>query len=78
MMTCRDVSTLISTGQLADQPLRRRLGVWMHLSMCQHCRRFWRQLRLLDRSVRAIVLGFEREVPADLERRLVQRLSREG
>jgi hypothetical protein len=49
----------------------------MHLSMCQHCRRFWRQLRVLDRAVRSIVIGFERDMPAGLERRIVERLSQE-
>lgn len=78
MMTCRQVATLVSSGRLADQPLRVRLGVWLHLSMCRHCRRFRRQLRILDRGVRALFLGFERDMPADLERRLTQRLSREA
>ena len=76
MMRCREVSTLVSTGELGGQPLRRRVGVWLHLMMCQHCRRFRRQLQTLDRAFRAIVVGFEREKPADLERRVVQRLSR--
>jgi len=77
MMSCREVSTLVSTGQRPDLPLRKRMGIWMHLSMCQHCRRFWRQLRVLDRAVRSIVIGFERDMPAGLERRIVERLSQE-
>ena len=78
MMSCREVSTLVSTGLMPDLPLRKRLGVWMHLSMCQHCRRFWRQLRALDRAVRSIVVGFEREMPSSLEQRITDRLRRES
>jgi hypothetical protein len=76
MMKCREVSTLVSTGEVGAQPLRRRLGAILHLMMCRHCRRFRRQLRRLDRAVRAIVAGFERETPADLEGRVMERLSR--
>lgn len=78
MMNCRDVSTSISTGQMPDLPLRTRLGIWMHLSMCQHCRRFWRQLRILDRALRSIVVRYEREMPPGIERRIVKRISRES
>jgi hypothetical protein len=74
MITCRDVSTLVSTGQLGDASIRRRLGVWLHLSMCQHCRRFRRQVRLLDLRVRRIVVGFERDAPADLADRVLRRV----
>jgi hypothetical protein len=76
MMSCREVSTVVSTGQMPVLSLRTRLGIWLHLSMCQHCRRFWRQLRVLDRAVRAIVVGFEREMPSGLEQRIAERLSR--
>jgi len=74
-MKCREVSTLVSTGQLDDQRLGRRLEAWLHFMMCRHCRRFWRQVRSLDRSLRTVVAGLEREKPADLEHRVIERLS---
>jgi predicted anti-sigma-YlaC factor YlaD len=74
MMSCHDVSTLVSTGALAEAALVRRLGVRMHLAMCRHCRRFWRQVATIARAARAASLAFERELPGDFESKIVQRL----
>ena len=74
MMTCHDVSTLVSTGGLSDAPLVRKLGVRMHLAMCRHCRAFRRQIETIARAARAAGLGFEREAPQDFESTIVQRL----
>jgi predicted anti-sigma-YlaC factor YlaD len=74
MMTCHDVSTLVSTGELPEAPLVRRLGVRMHLAMCRHCRAFRRQVATIARAARAARLAFERELPEDFESKIVQRL----
>ena len=74
MITCHDVSTLVSTGGLSDAPLVRRLGVRMHLAMCRHCRAFRRQIEAIARAARAAGLMFERECPEDFETRMVERL----
>ena len=73
MMTCHDVSTLVSTGGLRDAPLVRRWGVRMHLAMCRHCRAFRRQIKAIARAARAAGLAFERELPQDFEYQIVQR-----
>ncbi len=72
MMTCRDVSMLVSTGQLADAPLARRLAVWLHLAMCRPCWRFRRQLEALGRAARRSAGRFTQELPRDWEARLTQ------
>lgn len=74
MMTCHDVSTLVSTGGLHETLLVRRLGVRMHLAMCRHCRAFRRQVETIGRAARAAALAFERELPEDFESKLVQRV----
>ena len=74
MMTCHDVSTLVSTGGLPDAPFARKLGVRMHLAMCRHCRAFGRQIETIARAARAAGLAFERELPPDFESTIVQRL----
>ena len=74
MMTCHDVSTLVSTGGLSDAPLVRKLGVRMHLAMCRHCRALRRQIETIARAARAAGLAFERELPQDFESKIVQRL----
>lgn len=74
MMTCHDVSTLVSTGGLPDAPFVRKLGVRIHLAMCRHCRAFRRQIETIARAARAVGLAFERELPQDFESKIVQRL----
>ena len=78
MMTCHDVSTLVSTDGLSDAPLVRKLGIRMHLAMCRHCRAFRRQIEAIARAARAAGLAFEREVPRDFESRIVQHLRPHG
>jgi predicted anti-sigma-YlaC factor YlaD len=74
MMTCHDVSMLVSTGELREAPLARRLSVRMHLAMCRHCRAFRRQVDTMARAARAAGLAFERELSGDFESTIVQRL----
>ena len=78
MMTCHEVSTLVSKGSLEDAPFRRKLGVRMHLAMCRHCRAFRRQIETIARAARAAGLAFESEVQRDFESRLVERLTMPG
>jgi hypothetical protein len=74
MMTCKEVSTLVSMGQLDDAPPARRMAVRLHLMMCRHCRTFSRQLRLIGRAARSIARDVEREPTSAFESRIVNRL----
>jgi predicted anti-sigma-YlaC factor YlaD len=74
MMTCKDVSTLVSTGSLPDAPLVRRLGVHLHLAMCRHCRAFRRQVKAIARAARTLNRAFEAEPPSTFETKVFQRL----
>lgn len=74
MMTCRDVSTLVSSGQLTGAPLARRVAVKVHLAMCRHCRAFVRQLEWLARAGRAAARHLEREPSTDFESRLTEQI----
>ncbi len=78
MMTCKEVSTLVSTGSLDDAAWRARLAVRLHLSMCRHCRAFKRQLEALARAARAVSASRETELPQDFEATLSERLSRKS
>jgi hypothetical protein len=75
MMTCKEVSTLVSMEQVDDAPLSRRMGVWLHLMMCRHCRGFRRQLLHLGRIARLIADDFEREPAPGFEGRILDRLT---
>jgi hypothetical protein len=75
MMTCRDVSTTVASGHVGRQSLATRMQIWMHLLVCPHCRRFWQQVRAIDRGVASWLQVVEAEAPADLEGRVVRRLT---
>lgn len=49
-----------------------RRAVWPHFAMCQHCRRFRRQLQALGRAARRAASTFEQERPPDWEERVAQ------
>ncbi len=47
MLSCKDVTRLVSESLDRDLPWYRRLGVWFHLMMCKYCSRYSRQLHAL-------------------------------
>ena len=51
MPSCRDISQLISNGMDRNLPLRKRLSIRLHVSMCGLCRRYEKQLHLLRAGV---------------------------
>ncbi len=55
MPTCREVSRLIASGDLAGQSPLRRLAVRLHLLGCDHCRRYARQLKVIAAAARRLM-----------------------
>lgn len=51
MPSCRDISHLISDGMDRHLPLRKRLAILLHVSLCGFCRRYEKQLRLMRKGV---------------------------
>ena len=54
MLTCKEVTHLVSESQERALGRRERWGLRMHLWMCVSCRRFERQMRLLRRVLRKL------------------------
>lgn len=52
MPTCREMALGLSTGSFEHVAWYKRLMVRMHLSMCEHCNRFARQLSLISQALR--------------------------
>jgi hypothetical protein len=54
LLTCKDASRLQSQAQ--DRPLRfgERMGLRLHLLICDNCRRFKLQLDLIRRACRQV------------------------
>ena len=78
MITCQEVSTLISTGSLADAPLKVWLAARLHLAMCRHCRAFKRQIELIGRTARRLSSSFEDEPTKDFETKISELFRRES
>jgi len=76
MMTCKEVSTLLSMGGLAEARWTVRLTVRLHLTMCRHCRAFKRQLEGLTRTARGTSASLDAELPKDFEATLSESLHR--
>lgn len=52
MPSCKEVSRLVSESMETRLPLRKRIGLWMHLSMCRLCKGFARQLHVIQTAAK--------------------------
>lgn len=55
MLSCRDVTQLISESMDTSLPIGKRIGVRVHLLMCKFCARYERQLLLIREMLRRLV-----------------------
>ena len=60
MLSCKDVTRLISESMDHSLPIGKRIGVRLHLLMCKFCSRYERQLLLIRETVRRIVATEEK------------------
>jgi hypothetical protein len=54
MLSCKDVTRLISESMDRSLPLGKRIGVRLHLLICRFCARYKRQLLLIRETVRRL------------------------
>jgi hypothetical protein len=54
MLSCNDVTRLISESMDRTLPLGKRVGVRVHLLMCRFCARYERHLLLIRETVRRL------------------------
>jgi hypothetical protein len=59
MLSCKDVTQLISESMDHSLPLGKRIGVRLHLFMCKFCARYKRQLLLIHETVRRLAATAE-------------------
>ena len=76
MMTCKQVSTRLSTGELSSASWSERLGVRFHLMMCDRCSTFKRWLDAIGVAARALNRADQGDAPPDLEARTLRRIER--
>ncbi len=75
MLSCKEVTRIVASDELAGAGWRRRQGIRLHLFFCRHCRRYAAQLRAIGQSARKL-LDFGSEEPEAirrLERAILQR-----
>ena len=54
MLSCKDVTRLLSESMDHSLPLGKRVGVRLHLLICKFCARYERQLLLIRETVRRL------------------------
>jgi predicted anti-sigma-YlaC factor YlaD len=54
MLTCREVTELATDHMEGVLPLRRRVGVRLHLLLCGACRRYLAQMRTVTAALRRL------------------------
>ena len=59
MLSCKDVTRLISESMDRSLPLGKRVGVRLHLLICNFCSRYERQLLLIRETVRRLAATVE-------------------
>ena len=60
MLSCKDVTQLISESMDTSLPIGKRIGMRLHLHMCRFCSRYERQLLLIRETVRGMVATEEK------------------
>ena len=54
MLSCKDVTQLLSESMDASLPIGKRIGVRLHLLICKFCLRYKRQLLLIRETARRL------------------------
>ena len=78
MITCKQVATLLTSGEVERQSAWGRWEVRFHLWMCKNCSRLAGQLEQIHQAGRKLRSTFESEQPAGdpagMEARLLKKL----
>jgi len=59
MLSCKDVTKLVSESMDRSLPFGKRIGVRLHLLICKFCARYERQLLLVRETVRRLAATVE-------------------
>ena len=60
MLSCKDVTQLISESMDHSLPFGKRVGVRLHLLVCRFCARYERQLLLIRETMKLLVATEEK------------------
>ena len=78
MLSCKEVSHLISEGAERKLTLSERIGLRIHLWMCDNCRRFEKQMHYMRQAMLSTRssgdLPSEKPLPEDARERIRRKL----
>ena len=66
MLSCQEVTRLISESFDHPLPFRRQIGMRLHLLICKYCDRFRRQVLFIQDSIRRSAVQLESQDLASL------------
>ncbi len=46
MLTCKELTEIVTDYLEGRMPFGKRMSFWLHISMCKHCREYIRQMKL--------------------------------
>ena len=70
MLTCKEITELVTDYAEGDLSFLDRVRFVMHIGMCRNCRRYVRQMKA---TTRALGLMPPPEIPPELEEELMRR-----
>jgi hypothetical protein len=76
MMTCKEASQLVSQSLDRRLSLSERLGLRLHLLVCDACTTFARQMRFLRVVASTLATDVAQTLPADARERIQRALAR--
>ncbi len=71
MLTCQEVTELVTDYLEGRQPLVQRLRFQLHLGMCRHCRAYLRQMKI---TVEALGSLAGEAIPPEMSHEVLDRL----
>ncbi|WP_020473712.1 anti-sigma factor family protein [Zavarzinella formosa] len=78
MLTCRRATERLSRSLDVPLPVVEKIGMEGHMLLCGHCRRFRRQIVILDAICKDVgdrIAGEETALPASARQRIVAALA---
>lgn len=72
MLTCQEITELVTAYVERQMPLMQRFQFRMHIGMCKHCRQYLRQMRTTLKVTGALP---SEPIPTDVRDELARRLS---
>ncbi|HWU82139.1 MAG TPA: zf-HC2 domain-containing protein [Methylophilaceae bacterium] len=76
MLSCKQASQLLSQSLDRRLSWRERMGLRLHLTVCDVCRRFGRQILLMRQAIRSLVRAVEQDeqisIPVDVKGRIAK------